>query len=38
MVEAAQKNEKIHDDPTPFALFEDFGDNALAFGFTTGHE
>ena len=31
MVQAAQENDKIHDDPTPFALFEDFGDNALGF-------
>jgi small-conductance mechanosensitive channel len=31
MFKAAQDNEKIHESPTPFILFEDFGDNALGF-------
>ena len=31
MVQAATENEKIHNNPAPFVLFEDFGDNALGF-------
>ena len=31
MVQAATENEKIHTNPAPFVLFEDFGDNALGF-------
>ena len=31
MVQAATENDKIHSNPAPFVLFEDFGDNALGF-------
>lgn len=31
MIKAAVDNEKVHESPAPFVLFEDFGDNALGF-------
>ena len=31
MMQAAKEHKKIHEQPDPFVLFEDFGDNALAF-------
>ncbi len=31
ILQAAKENEKVHSFPEPFVLFEEFGDNALAF-------
>jgi small-conductance mechanosensitive channel len=31
MLKAAKEHSKIHSNPEPFVLFEDFGDNSLAF-------
>ncbi len=31
MLQAAEEHDKIHSNPEPFVLFEEFGDNALAF-------